>query len=64
MRKFLFGASLIIVLLAGWGGVSMGDSRDSILVIREYILSSPSNGSSALLNQTVHPYHNQRTSKE
>ena len=44
MRKFLFVAGLIIVLLAGWSGVSMGDSKDSILVIREFILSSPSNG--------------------
>ena len=44
MRKFLFVAGLIIVLLAGWSGVSMGDSKDSLLVIREFILSSPSNG--------------------
>ena len=44
MRKFLFVAGLIIVLLVGWSGASMGDRKDSILVIREFILSSPSNG--------------------
>lgn len=43
-RKFLFVAGLIIVLLAGWNGVSAGASKDSIWVIREFVLSSPSNG--------------------
>ena len=44
MRKFLFVSTLIIVLLAGWSGISMGASKDSLLLIREFILSSPSNG--------------------
>lgn len=44
MRKFSFVAGLIIVLLAGWSGVSAGASKNSLSVIREFILSSPSNG--------------------
>lgn len=44
MRKFSFVAGLIIVLLAGWSAVSAGASKSSISVIREFILSSPSNG--------------------
>ena len=44
VRKFLFVAGLMIVLSAGWSGVSAGASKNSIWVIREFILSSPSNG--------------------
>lgn len=44
MRKFLFVSGLIIVLLTGWNGVSAGASKNSLLFIKEFILSSPSNG--------------------
>lgn len=39
MRKFLIVAGLIIALVAGWNTLSMSSNQNSLLLIKEYILS-------------------------
>lgn len=65
MRKFLFFAGLIIVLFAGWNGVSTGASKNSIGVIREFILSSSSNGFVDNAGQNTHsPFASKTLTRE